>query len=304
MNLTDYYYRVINWPGRTALLVTLGAALALMTMAAVILSMGKLRRFARALGLVGVIVLVALLWIVREQTVTVKKGAHITVTTHRYSQRARVALLIGLVALPCLATVVMSSVFLSTRRRLRALVPRRLKEGRRHQAQKKFEAALREFNQAIETSPNLAEPYFRRGSLYLTMGEKTLALSDFGRAIDRDRRFASAYLQRAKMCLQDGDHDSALADYGALMSIRANDPETHLGRGICLLKKGFVNEAAADFQRVLKLTNHSDFAEPAKQHLRECESAASKSLPAAGNNGSTSAESSSEPIAQEFRSKV
>ena len=37
------------------------------------------------------------------------------------------------------------------------------------------------------------------------------------------------------------------------------------------MKKGLLREAAADFQRVLKLTNHSDFAEPAKQYLRECE---------------------------------
>jgi tetratricopeptide (TPR) repeat protein len=300
MNLTDFYHRVINWPGRTAELVTLGAAVTLLAMAAIILSMGKLRRFARALGIVGVVVIVALLWIVREQTVTVHKGPQITLTTHRYSQSARNVLLVGLVALPTLAAVVMASVFVSTRRHLRTLVPKHLKEGRRHQAQKNFQDALREYNQAIETSPNLAEAYFRRGSLYLTMGEKTLALGDFGRAIDRDRRFAPAYLERARMCLESGDHDSALADYGMLMIIRANDPETHLGRGICLLKKGLSNEAAADFHRVLKLTNHSDFAEPAKQHLRECELLAPKSLPAASSNGSTSAGSSSEPSTPEF----
>jgi tetratricopeptide (TPR) repeat protein len=289
MNLADYYYRIINWPGRTSEWIALVTAVAFVVMAVVILSMGMLRRFARALGIVGVVLIVALLWIVREQTVTVKKGRHITVTSHRYPERARLALLVGLVALPPLATVVMSSVFVSTRRRLRALVPRRLKEGRRHQAEKKFKAALREYNEAI-----------RRGSLYLTMGDKALAMADFGRAIDRDRRFAPAYLQRGKMCLENGDYDSALADYGMLMTIRANDPETHLGRGICLVKKGFMSEAAADFHRVLKLTNHSDFAEPAKHYLRECESTAPGPLPPAGANGSASAAPSSEPAAPDF----
>jgi tetratricopeptide (TPR) repeat protein len=196
-----------------------------------------------------------------------------------------------MVALPAAATVVMSSVFVSTRRRLRALVPRRLKEGRRLEAQQNFQDALREYNQAIETSPHLAEPYFRRGSLYLTMGEKSLALADFERATTRDRRFAPAYLQRGKMCLENGDYDSALADFGMLMSLRANDPETHLGRGICLFKKGLLAEAAADFQRVLKLTNHSDFADPAKKYLRECEPPATKSFPAPSGNGSPSAAS-------------
>jgi tetratricopeptide (TPR) repeat protein len=300
MNLADYYQRIINWPGRTAEWIALVTAVAFVVMAGVILSMGMLRKFARALGIVGVVLIVALLWIVREQTVTVKRGPHITVTTHRYSDRTRTALLVGLVALPAVATIVMSSVFVSTRRRLRALVPKRLKEGRRHQAEKKFQAALRDYNQAIEASPHLAEAYFRRGSLYQTMGEKALALADFGRAIDRDRRFAPAYLQRGKICLENGDYDSALADYGMLMTIRANDPETHLGRGICFVKKGLVSEAAADFQRVLKLTNHSDFAEPAKHYLRECESTPPKSLPPAGSNGSASAAPSSEPIAPEF----
>jgi tetratricopeptide (TPR) repeat protein len=300
MNLADYYQRIINWPGRTAEWIALVTAVAFVVMAAVILSMGMLRRFARGLGIVGVVLIVALLWIVREQTVSVKKGPHITVTTHRYSERTRLALLVGLVALPVVATVVMSSVFVSTRRRLRDLVPKRLKAGRRHQAEKKFQAALREYNEAIQTSPQLAEAYFRRGSLYLTMGDRALAMADFGRAIDRDRRFAPAYLQRGKMCLENGDYDSALADYGMLMTIRANDPETHLGRGICLVKKGLLNEAAADFQRVLKLTNHSDFAEPAKHYLRECESSAPKPLPPATANGSASAAPASEPRAPEF----
>jgi hypothetical protein len=85
-----------------------------------------------------------------------------------------------------------------------------------------------------------------------------------------------------------------------MMSLRANDPEAHLGRGICLLKKGLLTEAAADFQRVLKLTNHSDFAEPAKKYLRECQPAAPNSLPAASGNGSASAVSSSDPMSPEF----
>jgi Flp pilus assembly protein TadD len=291
MNLVNIYDRIINWPGRRAQLVALAIALGIIVLAGVILGMGKFRRFARAVGIIGVVALVALFWIVREQTVTVKTDSHVTVTTYRASDRVRLALLIGMFALPAAATLVMSSVLMTTRRRLRALVPSRLKEGRRHQAQQKFQDALREYNQVIESSPHLAEPYFRRGSLYLTMGEKSLALADFERATTRDRRFAPAYLQRGKMCLESGDFDSALADFGMLMSLRANDPETHLGRGICLLRKGLLSEAAADFQRVLKLTNHSDFAEPAKKYLHECEPNPPSSVPATSGNGSSSAAS-------------
>jgi tetratricopeptide (TPR) repeat protein len=300
MNFAQYYDRVINLPSRTGLLVGFAAAIGLLAIAAGFLSAGKLRRIARVLGILAVVSIMALLWIVREQTVSARKGPYITITNYRYSERLRLALLVAVVALPAAASVVMSSVFVTTSRRLRARVPGRLRAGRRHQAQKKFTAALREYNLAIKTSPQLAEAYFRRGELYHTMGEKTLALADFERTIELDPRYAPAYTQRGKICLESGDYDSGLADFGMLMTWRANDPDTHLNRGICFLKKGLLREAAADFQRVLKLTNHSDYAEPAKQYLRECDSSTGRPLPSPGTNGSPASPSTSEPISPEF----
>ena len=299
MNFVDYYNRVINWPGRTAVLVGLAVGVAFLLAAAVVLTADKYRKTGRFLGVVGVVVVMAFLWTTREQTRTARRNAHITVTTYRYSPQSRLALLISLVALPAVASVVMSSVLLSTRRRLRALVPSRLREGRRHQAEKHYQAALREFNQAIETSPQLPEPYVRRGSLYQTMGEKALALADFDRAIERDPQFAPAYKQRGKLRLESGEYDSALADFSMLMTLRASDADSYLSRGICLFKKGLFRDATADFHRVLKLTNHSDFADPAKQYLRECEAGVAGMLPAAGTNGKTGIASASEPISPE-----
>ena len=120
-----------------------------------------------------------------------------------------------------------------------------------------------------DAAPDLAEAYCRRGSVYQEMGKTALALADLDRAIECDPRLASAYLERGKMRTESGDLDGALADFGQLMLIRANDPDSYLHRGICLVKKGLVDDAAADFHRVLKLTNHSDFAEPAKEYLRQ-----------------------------------
>jgi tetratricopeptide (TPR) repeat protein len=302
MNFAEFYYRAINWPGRAALFVALATAVGLLVLAAVILSTGKLRKLGRVLGIVGVIAIMLLLWTAREQTVTSRKSAHVTVTMYRYTYWSRQAMLVALVVLPVVASIVMSSVFVSTRRHLRALVPSRLRAGRKHHAQKKYAAALREYNHAIATSPQLAEPYFRRGTLYQTMGEKVLALADFERALERDARFAPAYMQRGKICLESGDFDSALADFGMLINLRSSDPETYLNRGICLFKKGLLREAASDFQRVLKMTNHSDYAEPAKQYLRECESSPARLLPPGGANGSPANPYVREPISPDYMS--
>ena len=105
-------------------------AVGLLIVAGVILSTDRLRKFARSLGIIGVVVLMALIWVVREQSVSVKTGPHITVTTYRYSERAADSALVGLVFLPTVAVIVMASVLFSTRRRLRALVPSHMRAGR------------------------------------------------------------------------------------------------------------------------------------------------------------------------------
>jgi hypothetical protein len=53
------------------------------------------------------------------------------------------------------------------------------------------------------------------------------------------------------------------------MFMRPNDAQCYLNRGVCLAKKGILTEAVFDFQRVLKLTNHSDYAEPARFYLNQ-----------------------------------
>ncbi len=146
---------------------------------------------------------------------------------------------------------------------------------------------MAQFNRAIQIAPHLAEAYRGRGCVYHAMGDLPHALADFDRAIQADPRLASAYLQRAKIRTETGDLDGALADFERLLNIRATDPELYLNRGICLIKKGQIHDAADDFHRVLKLTNHSDFADPAREYLKQIESPGDAALPspAAEANG-------------------
>jgi hypothetical protein len=299
MSLSPVYDRLINWPGQTGLIGAVCAAIALLVVSATLLSLNKRRRIARGLGIVGVLAIMLVLWIVHEQTVTDKPGPHVTVIHYKYPPRFRLAVRVALIGLPVVAVFVMSSVFRSSKRWFRGQVPRLLKMGRRHSYQKDYAAALREYNEAIKRAPDLAEAYFRRGSLYQAMGETSFALADYERALARDPRFAPAYLQRAKIRTESGDFDSALADFGEFMNISGNDPESYLHRGICLMKQGMTSAAASDFQRVLKLTNHSDYAEPAKKYLRICESATNPTGPQPGGNGSPAVSEPSQPRAHD-----
>jgi len=133
---------------------------------------------------------------------------------------------------------------------------------------KEYAPARDEFSRAIRISPYLAEAYCGRGMALQGLGENEQALADFDRAIESDPRQVPAFIQRARIRTEAGDLDGALADLGRVMELQPSDPELYLHRGICFFKKGLTLEAVTDFQRVLKLTNHSDFAEPAKEYLR------------------------------------
>jgi tetratricopeptide (TPR) repeat protein len=296
MNLAEAYDGVINWPGPTTLHLAMVVAGALWLVAVVLLSLGRLRRFARGLGLVGLALVMMILWLIHQQTIVEKQGPHITLILYQHPEARDLALPV-LIVLPVVAAFVMSSVLFSTRRGLRAQVPDQLKTGRRHLALKEYDAALREYNEAIKRAPDLAEAYYGRGSVHQAMGETARALEDFDRAIERDPRLAAAYLQRAKLRTEAGDLENALADFGELMNLRVNDAETYLNRGICLVKKGLVNAAAADLELVLKLTNHPDFADPAKNYLRYCQD--TSSVPPSVGNGSPLLPSRPQPEARD-----
>jgi TPR repeat/Tetratricopeptide repeat len=285
MILDVLFENAINWPSRSGIAATLVVA-TLLVITGVALTFRKWIWLGRGIGFVGFCLIMAALLTVREQTITEKPNESITVKRFRYTERTRGLVLLTMIALPGAALAVMWIGFRNTRHRLRGQVPRHLKAGRRFLAQKDYESALREYNQAIHNAPHLAEAYCQRGSVYQAMGKSDEAIADFDRAILGDPRLASAYLQRGKMRTETGDYDDALADFGRLMLMRGNDPDLYLHRGICLAKKGLVNDAVADFHRVLKLTNHSDFAEPAKSYLRQYENQVGRSSASSPNGPS------------------
>jgi tetratricopeptide (TPR) repeat protein len=269
MRAAELYERVINWPGQVELTVMFGAALVLITLAALLLSMGRLRLFARTAGVLGVIAIMLAMFVIDEQTHQEKVGPYITVTKPRYPEPTRFQARVTLLGLPPGAAVVMTAVLTSTRRRLRSTVPNHLKEGRKLLVFGQHDAALFEFNKALEISPHLGDAYYQRGCVYEARGAIDLALADFDRALCCDAQIAHAYLHRGRVRTERGEFDSALADFDQVMIMRPNYVECYLNRGVCLAKKGMLTEAILDFQRVLKLTNHSDYAEPARFYLNQ-----------------------------------
>jgi tetratricopeptide (TPR) repeat protein len=246
--------------------------------------------------MVALVVIVGVLYDIQGQTVRLTSFGGHNSRLPRHSPTVRIWAQGGMIAIPAAAIAIMMSGWGATQRTMRSEVPRQLKVGRHHFLRKEYDLALREYNRAIQAAPDLAEAYWGRGCIHQAKGDLALALADFQKAIDSDPRFGKAYLERARIRADLGDFDGALADFGQVTALQATDPGLYLCRGVCFLKKGLHKDAAADFRRVLKLTNHSDFAEPAKNYLQQCESQAFPStLPAPNPNGSPSGTPAQKP---------
>lgn len=269
MRGAELYNRVVNWPDHSVLTLMFLVGGALIALAAVLLSLGKFRFFARGLGILAIVVIMLAMFVAHEQTEKEKVGPYITVTRSRYPESTRFQIRLALLGLPAAAAVVMASVLTMTRRRLQSSVPDYLREGRKLLALGQQDQAIAELNKALEIAPYLGEAYFWRGCVHEARGEHDRALADFDQALRSDPQLAQAYLRRGRIRTETGDLDAALADFDQVMIMRPNDAECYLNRGICLAKKGILGDAILDFQRVLKLTNHSDFADPARYYLEQ-----------------------------------
>ena len=304
MRGAELYERVINWPGLPDMVVAYAVAVALIMIASMLLAIGRYRVFARILGILGLLLILATMFVIHEQTVKEKIGQYVTVTRYRYPESTRFQIRVALLGLPAAAATVMIFVLGTTRRRLRSTVPDHLREARIHLVHGDHDAALSELHKALQIAPYLGEGYFQRGCVHEAKGQVDLALADFEQAIQCDPQLSLAYLHRGRIRTEKGDLEPALADFERVMTMRPNDPDCYLNRGVCLARKGLISDAILDFQRVLKLTNHSDYAEPARHYLEQLggENPLPAPAPAPGLNGSSHpAEAApAEPPAQDY----
>ncbi len=302
MTADEALQRIINGPSPMGLAGAGAAAVVLFLIACGLLAARKWKWMSLVLGVIAVATMMVVLSVVQLQTVTTRESESVTVTRPKYPDRLRTIARYTMIGTPVLIVLVAATVWGVSRRRLRQRIPHLLRAGRAHLFQKDYDPALAEFNQAIQIAPYLADAYYGRGSVYQATGDLVHALADFDRAIEHDPRLVAAYIQRAKIRTETGDFDGALEDFGRLLNIRSTDPELYLNRGICLFKKGQVQDAVGDFHRVLKLTNHSDFAEPAKDYLRQLEphSDSVRPLSAPGANGALESPGLPRPQIQDY----
>jgi tetratricopeptide (TPR) repeat protein len=105
----------------------------------------------------------------------------------------------------------------------------------------KWDAAIAEYNKAIEINPKYAKSYDNRGSVYFVLSDFDNAISDSSKAIEINPNYANAYATRA----------------GAYYFILQYDEA--INRGNVYDDKGDTEKACSDWKRACELGNCSEW---------------------------------------------
>ncbi len=254
-------------------------AIVLLIIGAVLLIKKHWRIIANAVLIVGASIawigLLAISEIKNEQ----KISSIITSRFHAFTDSSRVVAQLGLLAIPAAGVGVGLLQRKLARERRRQLLSTYLRIANHAFYSGDFDRAISDYTAAIKADPKRIDSYLKRGLAYREKGKYDQAIADFNRALTLDPDSAGAYLNRGKVRAASGDHAKAIEDFDRAIDLDAGNAGALLHRGIALAKIGENSRAADDFRRVLRVTNHSDFAEPAKFHLGLLE----ENLPDTGN---------------------
>src|SRR5580704_15041819 len=85
--------------------------------------------------------------------------------------------------------------------------------GASFQEKKQYDAALKNFDEAIRLNPNFAQALNGRGAAYLEAGNYAKAIQDFSTAVQLNSFYSIAYFNRGRAYSKQGDYDRAIEDY-------------------------------------------------------------------------------------------
>lgn len=228
-------------------------------------------RRSRRLGLATLGASAAVAWLglltVSECQTTEQISPIVTARYYTYPDTVREAAQVGLVLLPMMAWGIKALRDKLERERRRSLLSTYLRIATRAYLSADFDRAIAEYSIAIKVDPKRTEIYIKRGQAWSQKGDYDRAIADFERAMKLDSTLSLAYLHRGIVLAARGEHEAAVADFGRAEALRTTDAAAALHRGLSLAKLGEIDRAAEDFRLVLRITNHSDFVEPARFHL-------------------------------------
>jgi tetratricopeptide (TPR) repeat protein len=160
--------------------------------------------------------------------------------------------------------------------------------GVRHQIRHELDAAVADYDQALQLNPKNKNALNDRGNAFSDQHKLDKALADFSKAIEIDPTYAYAYNNRATIYGQRGELDRAIADFDAAIRSHADYPKAYQNRGVTYLRKGDQAKAIADFEKGLSLNPDPLTRKQLEANLGKAKAASSSAATAPANAPSVS----------------
>lgn len=98
-----------------------------------------------------------------------------------------------------------------------------------------YDMALVYYGLALDSEPDVAEIYNRRGLVFRARGDYDRALADFDRALELAPESATVYNNRGITCHDMGDYEQAIAGLGQAIELQPNLGKAYYNRGLVYL---------------------------------------------------------------------
>ncbi len=120
-------------------------------------------------------------------------------------------------------------------------------------ATEKVAACTRLINSGRLRGKELASPYQDRAEGYRVLNKLDAALADFNRAIELDPQSPVPYVNRSEVHRLKGDYDGVIADTSRAMGIDPMFTAAYAIRGMAYQEKGDLVRARADYNKALAI---------------------------------------------------
>lgn len=131
-----------------------------------------------------------------------------------------------------------------------------MNRGNAYSAKGDWDAALRDYEEAIKLNPRNAGAYVNRAHVLSHKGDHEDAIKDLDEALRINPNQWEAYFNRAVDFRELGELDPALADLEKVMTLSPTFVGAYINRGAIYLRKGELDRAIADYRHAAKMDVH------------------------------------------------
>lgn len=130
-----------------------------------------------------------------------------------------------------------------------------------------IDAAINQYNKALEISPQLEIAYLNRGYAFFSKGDLAKAIEDATTAIEINPELIDAYGVRGDAYLQSENYDQAVADYSKAIELDPQPGEAHRKRALTYYSKGQLAHAVADFESYISFAPNNSTRTEAQSYI-------------------------------------